>query len=449
MRSGFEKNLLTFIAGVMLVSAVVKAGEALQAGSTVGSSGGGGGDATTLDTLDSTDFALDDLANVPNNSVTDAMASNTLTCSLFSGSGSTTTAIDLATAEVAGVLADANVSDTLQCSLFVGSGSSTSAIDLATAEVAGVLPDANVSDTLQCSLFVGSGSSTSAIDLATAEVAGITPIANGGTGSGTLAGAGLFTTANDGSGSGLDADLLDGISSALLLLVDLSNIVADTITDAMVSNTLTASLFVGSGSTTTAVDLATAEVNGEAADANVSNTLTSSLFVGSGSSTTAIDLATAEVAGTLPDGNVSDTLTASLFVGSGSSTTAVDLATAEVAGTLPIANVATTTVCLVAGGSLCPMTLSSTTVALDFNSNDIQTFTTSGAVTFTDTNNAAGRSKSVIITADASGDTLAFPAWTWVMTAPTSIAANKVALLSVLCASTTEASCVAAYSVQP
>src|SRR5690606_38825912 len=41
---------------------------------------------------------------LPGNSVTDAMVSNTLTASIFIGSGSTTNAIDLATAEVAGTL---------------------------------------------------------------------------------------------------------------------------------------------------------------------------------------------------------------------------------------------------------------------------------------------------------------------------------------------------------
>jgi len=37
---------------------------------------------------------------------------------------------------------------------------------------------------------------------------------------------------------------------------------ADALTDAFVSNTLTSSLFVGSGSTSAAIDLPTAEVNG-------------------------------------------------------------------------------------------------------------------------------------------------------------------------------------------
>ncbi len=59
------------------------------------------------------------------------------------------------------------------------------------------------------------------------------------------------------------------------------------------------------------IDL-TADVTGELPDANVSNTLQSSLFVGSGSTTNAIDLATAEVAGNLPDGNIPNNITIDL-----------------------------------------------------------------------------------------------------------------------------------------
>ncbi|MFA6244210.1 MAG: hypothetical protein WC655_24925 [Candidatus Hydrogenedentales bacterium] len=82
------------------------------------------------------------------------------------------------------------------------------------------------------------------------------------------------------------------------------------------------------------------------ADNEVSDTLTSSIFAGSGSTTNAVDLGTAEVAGTLPaasvgtgltDAQVSDTLTASIVKGIGSTTDAVDLATAEAAGNLPVA----------------------------------------------------------------------------------------------------------------
>ena len=47
------------------------------------------------------------------------------------------------------------------------------------------------------------------------------------------------------------------------------------------------------------------------ADAQVADTLTASIFKGTGSTTDAVDLATAEVSGTLPDGNVADALTIS------------------------------------------------------------------------------------------------------------------------------------------
>jgi len=188
----------------------------------------------------------------------DANVSNTLTASKVVGSGSTTDAVDLATAEVAGTLPDGNVSDTLTASKLVGSGSTTDAVDLATAEVAGTLAaasvgngltDAQVSDTLTASIFKGTGSTTDAIDLATAEIAG-------------------------------------------------------TLADGNVSDTLTASKLIGSGSTTDAVDLATAEVAGTLPDGNVSDTLTASNLVGSGSTTNAVDLATAEVAGDLPLANI-------------------------------------------------------------------------------------------------------------------------------------------------
>ncbi|PIW67390.1 MAG: hypothetical protein COW10_05905, partial [Candidatus Omnitrophica bacterium CG12_big_fil_rev_8_21_14_0_65_42_8] len=47
--------------------------------------------------------------------------------------------------------ADNEVSDTLTASMFVGTGSLTTAVDLATAEVSGVLPNANVADDLTIS----------------------------------------------------------------------------------------------------------------------------------------------------------------------------------------------------------------------------------------------------------------------------------------------------------
>ena len=85
---------------------------------------------------------------------TSVLASLGTTTTLLHGNAAgapTFSAVDLA-ADVTGTLpaasvgtglTDAQVSNTLQSSLFVGSGSTTNAIDLATAEVAGTLPNAN------------------------------------------------------------------------------------------------------------------------------------------------------------------------------------------------------------------------------------------------------------------------------------------------------------------
>ncbi len=291
------------------------------------------------------------------------------------------------------VLTDADVSDTLTCSIFKGSGTTTDAIDLATAEAAGTLPiskgGTNSATALSgSSLMVSNGSAViqgaagtattvlhgavagvptyGAVSL-TADVTGVTPLANGGTGQTTFAAAGIAV---------LGGNAFSGNNT----------FIANDITDADVSDTLTCSMFVGSGSSTTAVDLATAEVAGilpvanggtgastlAFTDANISDTLTSSIFKGSGTTTDAVDLATAEVAGVLPvanggtgatslaftDANISDTLTSSIFKGSGTTTDAVDLATAEVAGVLPVANGGTGQTTLAAAGILAPTTMS-------------------------------------------------------------------------------------------
>lgn len=57
----------------------------------------------------------------------------------------------LPAANVGNGLTDAQVSDTMTASIVKGSGTTTDAVDLATAEVAGVLPDANVIDSLTVS----------------------------------------------------------------------------------------------------------------------------------------------------------------------------------------------------------------------------------------------------------------------------------------------------------
>ncbi len=95
------------------------------------------------------------------------------------------------------------------------------------------------------------------------------------------------TLTTTGTGSIIATDLVGG-----------SSVVAD----AEVDDNLTISA-------TGSVDVAA--LSGSISDAQVSDTLTSSIFIGSGSTTNAIDLGTAEVGGTLSDANVADDLTIS------------------------------------------------------------------------------------------------------------------------------------------
>ena len=89
-------------------------------------------------------------------------------------------------------------------------------------------------------------------------------------------------------------------------------------------------------------------------------------------------------------------------------------------------------------------------VDFDFDStNAIQTLSISGNTTFTGSNYAAGKSITLFITTDGSTRTLAFPSgWIFQGTKPTEQAASKVGTLTLLCASTTEASVRCAYAVQ-
>ncbi len=261
------------------------------------------------------------------------------------------------------------------------------------------------SGTITANQFVGTGSSTNAVDLATAEVSGTLPIGNGGTGSTSFTGnrvivsnAGgtaltALATVNNGilvtDGAGIPSistTLPTGVSVPFNQVSAGSNTAALTVgTGGSLaptgSGTITANQFVGTGSSTNAVDLATAEVAGTLPVANGGTGLTTitlngvmygngtsavqttvgtpgqiltagaaglptwSSTIPSGTTISFSDVTTGSSTGTLTIGNGGSlaptgtgTITANQFVGSGSTSNAVDLATAEVAGILPVAN---------------------------------------------------------------------------------------------------------------
>lgn len=89
-------------------------------------------------------------------------------------------------------------------------------------------------------------------------------------------------------------------------------------------------------------------------------------------------------------------------------------------------------------------------IALDFALNEVRILALTGDITFTTSNLQPGRKKTVIISCDGSIRNFTFPAWIFIGgSAPTTIAANKTAVLTVYSPGTTDAACVASYAVQP
>ena len=95
------------------------------------------------------------------------------------------------------------------------------------------------------------------------------------------------------------------------------------------------------------------------------------------------------------------------------------------------------------------LSTSSGTQLLDFTSQGYLTHAITGNITYTTTNYSEGKSLTVRITSDGTARNLTFPSsWVFVGSKPTSIAASKVAVLSVTSFGATEANTVAAYAVQ-
>ena len=91
------------------------------------------------------------------------------------------------------------------------------------------------------------------------------------------------------------------------------------------------------------------------------------------------------------------------------------------------------------------------TTNIDLDGDGFQTVTLTGVITFTTSNRAAGRSKTIRIIGDTSSRALTWPAgWTWVgAAAPTALAANKDAILTITAFGTADTDIVAAYAVEP
>jgi hypothetical protein len=90
------------------------------------------------------------------------------------------------------------------------------------------------------------------------------------------------------------------------------------------------------------------------------------------------------------------------------------------------------------------------TTDIDLAGDAFRTLTLTGGVTFTTSNRAAPRSVTLKITGGASDRSLAFPAWVFVgEAAPTSLAANKTAVLTITAFGTADTDIVAAWVVQP
>lgn len=88
------------------------------------------------------------------------------------------------------------------------------------------------------------------------------------------------------------------------------------------------------------------------------------------------------------------------------------------------------------------------TTDIDFDLAGLRTLALTGNVTFTTSNRGSGKTVTIKILCDATPRTFTFPAWKWVGTVPTGIAANKTGILSVSGFGSADTDVVAAYAVE-
>ena len=148
------------------------------------------------------------------------------------------------------------------------------------------------------------------------------------------------------------------------------------------------------------------------------------------------------------------TITGGTYSGAINSTTGTIGTLNSTTGTINTATSATSTVSSILTSknvaiNVNTLSTASGTQNIDFTSEGYLTHSITGDITYTASNYAEGKSLTIRITSDGTTRNLTFPSsWVFVGSKPTSIAASKVAILSVTSFGATEANCVAAYAVQ-
>ncbi len=92
--------------------------------------------------------------------------------------------------------------------------------------------------------------------------------------------------------------------------------------------------------------------------------------------------------------------------------------------------------------------ITTTTVDLDLLDNEYQTISITTNTTFTTSNRASGRTKTIRIINDSTVHTLTFPGWGFVGTKPIDIDISKRAILTITAFGTDDSDIISAYAVQ-